>query len=124
MMNNYKISTPTGEIIVVAESRHDAIETYPEQSGMSGEFFKKHCTCKICTQLQKNDGYKSLNKDVLLYSDRVRIAAAFEEFCEEVGEPKDRTHYVNMVTFLYKRGWLDIPRIKIDLDLLRSGNDK
>ena len=43
MMNNYKISTPTGEIIVVAESRHDAIETYLEQSGMSGEFFKKHC---------------------------------------------------------------------------------
>ena len=124
MNHNYRISTPNGQLILSAESRRDAVRAFLKQSGMPEEFFAKHCSCKICTYLQKNDGYKSLNKDVLLYSDRVRIAAAFEEFCEEVGEPKDRTHYVNMVTFLYKRGWLDIPRIKIDLDLLRSGNDK
>ena len=120
----YKISLPNTQVVVYAKSRGEAIEKYIEQSGISREFISKHGTCKICTYLHKNGGYKSLNKDVLLYSDRVRIAVAFEEFCEEVGEPKDQTHYVNMVTFLYKRGWLDIPRIKIDLDLLRSGNDK
>jgi hypothetical protein len=124
MEHAYKITLPNMICVVYADSRGDAIKKYIEQTGISGEFFEKHGTCKICTYSQEEDGYKQLNKDVLLYSDRVRIAAEFEEFCEEAGEPKDRTHYVNMVTFLYKQGWLDIPRIKIDLDLLRGGNDK
>lgn len=49
MEHAYKITLPNAQAVVYAKSRGEAITKYIEQSGISGEFFRQHGTCKICT---------------------------------------------------------------------------
>lgn len=115
-MNNYKISTPTGEIIVVAESQHDAVETYLEQSGMTGEFFKRHCTCKIRTF---SDTLTYPGAGYLLYSDRRALEKAYTDWCDEHMVTEGHRDF-GAFTFLHQKGWLNVRRIKSELGRVRS----
>ena len=49
MKHNYTITTPNAQLVIEADSRGEAVKKYLEQSGMTEEFFRKHCMCKICT---------------------------------------------------------------------------